>query len=991
MLKKLKNIFSKKDENTSLKTENRFLDEYIEISLIDHMKFEYLSESDRVRWNKKSQKLQIEYGDIYYLSNGELEYFNLPLLFPGTMQIEAIGNFLNVTHGVKFRVRFFDSSGDEYFSRFQNNYIASMKKNYFLSENQYKIYLYINKYNSDQKRFCSEEEQYKALGELRKMILADEAVFSNELKKLPELKIIEKLEIDFQKKDKNKLKVFPKILGNVDEKTEEEFQKNFSENGNVKKYYQIEVDGVKKNIILTKELREVLQVLKEEREEISQEKLLNQEGKIFNDTRMENENVEIVYGPRVKGIGFVTYRPAPLSFASGINWFEKEYPYIFTTEEKIRLYPEYIEYFEKKLKTGKERLEIEISDNGDKKRFYIERENLSQELEKIKKSVCSYRDFIKKEEVENIIKLAEKTRLEYVEYSGFYVFIDKDTKIMKNYLNSISEKNVEKSHVEKINKEREALLLRDNIEEIEHKEDKKNNFKQLPFERPNALKKTTVLRQFQQEGVSQFQNIYRENNINGVLISDDMGLGKSLQILTFLAWIKEKEAITPSLLVVPSSLIYNWYNEDKDEKKQGEIQKHLLGNTFKVKIIKGKIGKKEVEEIKKFDLILMTYETLRINHIQTGRIEWKVMICDEAQKIKNPNALITTAVKTQNAKFKIACSATPIENNLTDLWCITDFAKPSLLGSLKEFKNKYTDDKKEKTSDELKKMNEELKERLGKFYIRRTKEVLNDERDFPKKILKYEPVKMSQKQRKIIKNYYDMKNQGYPVIGLIQNMVMACSHPRLVEKNDVDNIGIGTLLEEAEKLERVKVILDSVAKKAEKAIIFTKYKDMHIILSNFIKSIYGFYPIVISGSVENKRRKELLDEYRVTEGFNVILLSPEAAGVGLNIVEANHIIHYTRLWNPAKEDQATDRAYRIGQTKDVYVYYPIVYEENYDKKKQEFLSYREMNDYFLEKEKFTSPEENLNKIILRKKMMLEEFFLAVPPEQDEKDFEDFFN
>lgn len=993
MLEKLKNIFSKKEKNKNLKTETKFLREHVEISLMAHMKFEYLSESDRVTWNKESQKIYVEYEDIYYLSQEELEYFNLPPLFPGKMNIEPIGNFLNITHGVKFRIRFFDNAGEEYFSKFQNNYVTSMNKNYFLNEDHYKLYLYIHNYNSDETKFRSEDEQYRALGEIRKIALNANVIFSDELKKLPQLEILDRLEIDFQETDENKLKIIPKLIGIMDESTEKKFQKIFSENGNVKKYYQIEIEGVKKNIVLTKELREVLQVLKEERETITQENLLNQKGKIFNDARMENENIEIIYGPRVKGLGFVTYRPSFLDSSSGIDWFEKDYPYIFTTEEKIKLYPEHIKYFEEKLKTGKENLEIEIFDDGEKKRFFIEKENLGHELEKIKKSTYDYIDFSKKKDLENIIKLSKETSEDYVEYDGFYVFIDKDISTMENYLKDLIEEIIpEKGDIEKTSKGGEALLLKDNEEEIDYTEEKKDSFKLLPFERPNSLKENTVLYKFQEEAVAQFQSIYAENSINGVLISDDMGLGKTLQILTFLAWIKEKESISPSLLVVPSSLIYNWYNEDENEKKQGEIQRYFLKNTFKVKIIKGKINKNEFDEIKNFDLILMTYETLRINHIETGKIEWKVIICDEAQKIKNPSALVTTAIKTQNAKFKIACSATPIENSLVDLWCITDFVKPSLLGSLKEFKNKYISGNKEvKTPEELKQLNEEIKGNLGRFYIRRTKEVLNSETTFPKKILKYEPIKMTQKQVKVIKGYYDMKNQGFPIIGLIQNMIMACSHPRLVEKNDVDNIAINTLLEEAEKLERVKLILDSIKEKSEKAIIFTKYKDMHIILSNFIKNFYGFYPIVISGEVENKRRKELLDEYRGTSGFNIILLSPEAAGVGLNIVEANHVIHYTRLWNPAKEDQATDRAYRIGQKKDVYVYYPIVCEEIYDKKRQEFLSYKDMNNYFLNKENFTSPEENLNKIILRKKMMLEEFFLAIPPEENIKDFDNFFN
>ncbi|MBP6063548.1 MAG: DEAD/DEAH box helicase, partial [Fusobacteriaceae bacterium] len=848
---------------------------------------------------------------------------------------------------------------------------------------------------------------YKALSEIRK--LSQEinnrnpsqeikVSFCGDIKKIPSTYIPKKVEIDFLQINSNKMKILPNIIGDsgeIDEKTNAEFLKEFSKNGNIKKYYNIEVEGHKKNIVIPKELREVLQTLKEEREEISVSDLLNKKSKIFNDSRMECENIEIIYGPRVKGIGFATYRPSSMTTPSNINWLEKEFPFIYTTDDKIQLFPENIEYFSEQLLKDKEQIVLDLNTDDGKRKIQLEKYQLENELQKIKDSIKSYCDFKQVSSVKKILELAKNSNSNYIQFNGYYVYFD-SIKEIENHLDTLAEK-------EKINKNKNLmsekatqkfLILAGNEEFLEHSETFKNKITEFEFQHPIFLLENIQPYEFQKKSIAQLQSLYLDSPINGLLLSDDMGLGKTLQILTFLAWLKEKGEVTPSLIVLPAALIYNWHNESEDQNKIGEIQKFFKSNTFISRIVKGKINRSDIKALENCDLVIMTYETLRINHVELGKISWQVMICDEAQKIKNPNALVTTAVKTQNAKFKIACSATPIENELIDLWCITDFVKPSLLGSLKEFREKYinsSSQEEEKSENELKSLNQNLKSTLGNFYIRRTKdEIFGKEPNFPKKIIRYEPVAMSSLQSELMLEFQDKKNAGDSILGIIQSMIMLCSHPRLIYKNDIDTSDINLLLHEANKLKIVKDILDKIKLKNEKAIIFTKYRGMHNILSNFVHDFYGFTPVVISGDVENKRRKELLDEYRIVDGFNIIILSPEAAGVGLNITEANHVIHYTRLWNSAKEDQATDRAYRIGQNKDVYVYYPIIFENAYNKEPQQFTNYKEMNSYFEEKHKFTSPEENLNKILLRKKMMLEDFFLASPPESSERELEAFF-
>ena len=996
MFQKLKTLFSNKKEVIENICVN-FFPENIEITFSESMKFQYLNKSDVVFFDKNNQKLYIGYSDVCNLTDEEREYFQLPQFFSGKIYIENFGNFLNTTHGLKFKIKFFDQTGKEYFSKFNNNYIISIDNHYFLDKSQYKLFEYINNYNCNENYTKTEEEQYNALSEIRKLSQELNVSFCEDIKKIPSIDIVEKVEIDFSQINSDKMKILPNIIGDIgkiDEKTNAEFLKEFSKNGSIKKYYTIEIEGHKKNIVIPKELREVFQTLKEEREEISISDLLNKKSKIFNDPRMECENIEIIYGPRVKGIGFATYRPSSMSTPSNINWLEKEFPFIYTPDDKIQLFPENIEYFSEQLLKDKEQIVLDLNTDDGKRKIQLEKYQLENELQKIKDSIKSYSDFKRVNSVKQILELAENSNSNYIQFNGYYVYFD-SIKEIENHLDTLEEK-------EKINENenllsektgQEILLLAGNEEVLEHSETFENKSTEFEFQRPISLLDNIQPYEFQKNSIAQLQSLYLDSPINGLLLSDDMGLGKTLQILTFLAWLKEKGEVTPSLIVLPSSLIYNWHNESEDQNKVGEIQKFFKSNTFISRIVKGKINNSDIKALENYDLIIMTYETLRINHVELGKIPWQVIICDEAQKIKNPNALVTTAVKTQNAKFKIACSATPIENILIDLWCITDFVKPSLLGSLKEFKEKYINSsgQEEKSENELKSLNENLKSILGNFYIRRTKdEIFGKEPNFPKKIIRYEPVVMSSLQSKLMLEFQERKIAGDSILGIIQSMIMLCSHPRLIYKNDIDTSDINLLLHEANKLKIVKDILDKIKLKNEKVIIFTKYRGMQNILSNFVHNFYGFTPVVISGDVENKRRKELLDEYRTVDGFNIIILSPEAAGVGLNITEANHVIHYTRLWNSAKEDQATDRAYRIGQNKDVYVYYPIIFENAYNKEPQQFMNYKEMNSYFEEKHKFTSPEENLNKILLRKKMMLEDFFLASPPESSEGELESFF-
>lgn len=1003
----LKNIFSKIFKNTKeIKYEfkKKYEDDYILIEIFKNNKkcsisnfsqkeYEYLLNTDVFAISKEENYLKLPYENIYQLDEESLNFFGFPQYFYGILKIENDSYFLNKS-GLKYNILFID--GENKYRYEKNNIILREKdeKNFLLQKDDYELVKDIIEYNENSIKNTIPLEQYKIVKKIKNLATKKSIILGKEIEKIGEINLINNLQLDFEEKDLNNMEIIPLLKTDSenfqDQKIIDAFKKEFKNKTGLKKNYTIKIDDKEHQIILSNELLEALTVVKENNNLISKKDFLKKENSIFLDERMNTEELEYNYGPRVKGLGFLNYRTNPTQNNVDIDWFSFELPYIDTIDgEQIKLKPNDREYLEKKLEESKkikDKVLIEFNTEEGKRKLLLSEKDLQNEILKIKNSCKEVIDFKKAKDLKNLLELMEKTNEEYIEYKGFYVKNVTDKEYLKEVIKEKEVEELNKNSEEKLKKK--VLLLKDNIDELEHIEKDSAQICKYKYIQPKNLKENIKLLPYQEEGVAIMQNLHKNNNINGVLLSDDMGLGKTLQILTFLSWIKEKNNNLKALIVVPISLIRNWFNESEKESNQGEIQRFFKKETFSVEILKGKLTKEKKERINNSNILLTSYETLRINHIELGKNKWDVMICDEAQKIKNPNTLITTAIKTQNANFKIACSATPIENSILDLWCLVDFSNPGLLGSLKEFKKKYLT--KNKDENKLSEINDELKSKLGEHFIRRTKDILNHQgKYFPKKIIIYHHLKYSKKQTELLEQFNKMKLQGNAVLPLIQRMIMVCSHPKLVENKNELNVSNLELINESLKLENTKEILDLVQQKNEKAIIFTKYKKMQKILSIVIKEWYGFNPNIINGEDSSEIRRMLLDNYRESKGFNIIILSPEAAGVGLNIVEANHIIHYTRHWNPAKEEQATDRAYRLGQTKDVFVYYPLISsDETYGK-----LIFNSVDEW-IESEKFnftntSSPEEKLNKIIIKKKKLLRDFFLAAPIDMDETDFNEF--
>lgn len=944
----------------------------------------YLSESDMFDISEDGSKLILDYENVYTLNKETREILNLPSFLDGAVYIDNSTFLLNAS-GVKFNYKITDGLNE--YRILYKNYISNKETNekYFLGKDQYELVKLVDTYNKDTDKNKLANEQYKLLSLIKETSHKTNVILNESLRKEDELIVLDKIELDFLNADNDFLEVIP-YSSELNEEQNEKLKEAFRNTNISQDFYSLNIGKKKLKIVVSNELKNGLKVVKKNESKISKKDFITRKSEIFEN---ESENIEFNYGPRCLGLGYLNYRPSPPQNNSEVDWFYKEFPEILT-DPIIRLKPEHLSYLKEKLNSTEEESELEFETEEGLKKVIIPKEDLENEIVKLEKSIKEVYEYKNVTMLNDLIELAETNpEVDYFEYKGNYVKNPKNINLMENIRDSIKEEEKEK-----ITKEKEqVLLLKANISELEYTE---NTLKAslTEVELPESLNSNITLLEHQKDGVAQMQSLYKSSNVNGLLLCDDMGLGKTIQILTFLAWLKEKNEVTPSLIIMPTSLITNWYNNSDDMDKIGEIQKFFKEGTFKVAILDGKRTPEEIKEYVKCDIVLSSYESLRLNHKETGKIKWKVVVCDEAQKMKNPKTLLTTAIKTQNIQFKIACSATPIENTLIDLWCLTDFVKPGLLGSQKQFEKEFLHQLKVKDIDDEKRkeLNNKLKDTINAFYIRRTK----DEKmppDFPKKIIVYDRINPSKVQREKMNELYDLRSMGGTALAIIQGLIMVCSHPLLIDKSEKIEIDSKELIESAYKLDRIYHILFEIREKDEKVIIFTKFRKMQDILRNVIIYWYGIRASIINGEIDTHSRRRLLDEFRKKEGFNVIILSPEAAGVGLNIVEANHVIHYTRHWNPAKEEQATDRAYRIGQKKDVYVYYPIISEvenitQNYER--EIFETVNEWIDTQIDEDvRDKSPEEKLNKIIVKKKKMLKDFFLASPSEFDDNDFKEF--
>ena len=502
-------------------------------------------------------------------------------------------------------------------------------------------------------------------------------------------------------------------------------------------------------------------------------------------------------------------------------------------------------------------------------------------------------------------------------------------------------------------RKRPTLILKGNLDQIDYREERLAVLAAPPASArlPSRLRPGVELKEHQLEGLAWMQHLLSlaPDRCRGALLADDMGLGKTLQILCLIARAREEDpSMPPALVVAPLSLLENWREEADKFLEAGSLR---ILTAYGEGLAELRVDRSEVDEqlrregLIRFlkpdwrgeaDVVLTTYETLRDLEFSFARERWSVMVCDEAQKIKNPNAAMAKAAKKQKAAFRIACTGTPVENSLVDLWCLFDFVQPGLLGALNEFGTSYRRPIEAEGDDDRAKI-EELRGIIAPQLLRRMKaEVATDLKD---KIVDgaSRSLTMSGFQRGLyvaaVEGFRKQASGSAGHLGLLHRLRLLCSEPSANAEIDAFD-PIDAYRRRSPKLDWLIEELGRVRDRQEKAIVFCEFKAIQRLIRHYVREAFGITPDIINGDTSAvasriDSRQKRIRKFQEQPGFGVIVLSPVAVGFGVNMQAANHVIHFTRTWNPAKEDQATDRAYRIGQTRNVFVYYPTVAAEDF--------------------------------------------------------------
>lgn len=815
----------------------------------------------------------LPYENIYLLDEDERILLGVPQPYDKAMRL--VGTSMLNLSDFEYKLEFltYVPDGELIVCERGGNILVKGRDKYLLNEAQYALLNRVDAFNSTPEEDKTTDYNLRCFAEIK--ALAEQAgcqldsYLENENVYAPE-----RIKIEIGRDDEG-FTVEPA----VDIEENDKFQTYFDKMRKVQAQYPVQREnGERVRIVLNKEQKENLHYLKEQcgkhktREEI--QKMIEQPTEYFDPNAFD---LSELYSDRVIEIG--VYKP-------------KFYPFICP--------------YKSCWIAG---ATVETPQNGTTKVTI----NSEEELEKLKRE----------------IQLAKENKKGIVEYNNAQLDIEDAM-----FLAQTAEKQLKdpsqpaKVESENGNEARNVLIIEENAEElgfavkerIIEKSDKYTLFTD-PF-----LQEGFSLKDHQKEGVAWLQHLYK-SKASGCLMADDMGLGKTLQILYFIDWHSRKYANhKPYLIVAPISLLENW----KNEYERFFMQPRMKINMLTSKDVTRKFDKSIVDKMQKMDIILTNYESLRISQLNFCAVEFDVVALDEAQKIKSPGTLVTNAAKALKCNFKIAMTGTPVENSLLDLWCIMDFCVPGLLGNAKAFAAQYQNPLKKEDTD-IVALGNEVHDKLGVYFMRRLKK--DAAKDLPDKIELKEKVLMPPVQKEAYASVVNDYTSGIQpnMLVTIMHLREVSEHPYLYDSTLL-NHETDEIVDTSARLQATIKFLDEIKKKEEKVIIFVERKETQKMLQKLCLKRYGIITKIINGdtpsivrrNMPNKQsRQSSIDEFQAVDGFNVIIMSPVAAGMGLNVTAANHVIHYSRHWNPAKENQATDRAYRIGQTKDVFVYYPM--------------------------------------------------------------------
>lgn len=424
-----------------------------------------------------------------------------------------------------------------------------------------------------------------------------------------------------------------------------------------------------------------------------------------------------------------------------------------------------------------------------------------------------------------------------------------------------------------------------------------------------------ILRPYQEEGFSFLFNCNRRGF--GACLADDMGLGKTPQTLAWLLYLRELDpGMNTALLVCPMSVVGNW--EREINRFAPSLKTWVHHGTDRCK------GDEFVRLINSYDLVLTTYHLAARDLDHVSQVTWSAIILDEAQNIKNPHTNQTKAVKSLSGERRVALTGTPVENRLLELWSIMDFLNPGYLGTEHAFTSRYIRAIEQEKDPELTK---ELRSLISPFILRRMKTDKNVISDLPEKMESREYCTLTKEQATLyqavvvelaenVDKVEGIARRG-AILAAITRLKQICNHPGLItgdNKKKSDRSG---------KVRRLFEMLDEILAEGDSTLIFSQYATFAQELADMIKKHTGVPVLLLTGSVTRKNREQLIDEFQNSDEPSVFVISLKAGGTGLNLTRATHVFHVDRWWNPAVEDQATDRTYRIGQKRNVQVHLMI--------------------------------------------------------------------
>ena len=406
----------------------------------------------------------------------------------------------------------------------------------------------------------------------------------------------------------------------------------------------------------------------------------------------------------------------------------------------------------------------------------------------------------------------------------------------------------------------------------------------------------------------------------GACLADDMGLGKTIQLITFLLHLQEQDALeAPTLLVCPTSVLGNWEREVKK-----------FGPTLKVLVHHGEKrakGKAFAAAIKGKDLIITSYALVFRDAKEVQGIKWQGLVLDEAQNIKNSEAKQSQAVRQIEASFRIALTGTPVENRLQELWSILEFLNPGYLGPRNFFQRRFAIPI-EKYGD--RESLHTLRSLVRPFILRRLKTDKEIIQDLPEKqemtvFCGLASGQAALYQKIVEESIADLESaEGIQrrgmILALLVKLKQLCNHPALL-KAEAKPKELGIKSQESGKLQRLVEMLEEVLAEGDRALIFTQFAEWGKLLKPHLEQHLGREVLFLYGGIRQQQREEMIDRFQHDpQGPPIMILSLKAGGTGLNLTRATHVFHYDRWWNPAVENQATDRVFRIGQTRNVQVH-----------------------------------------------------------------------